>query len=331
MLFSKIQPFKEEIMQGQNVTSVSASYDSPVNVKGGYVINSADGKEGKLELSVTAVPVERNFVNTLGIKLIAGHNFTLGDEQQILPTDWAKRKYSFIINETAAKALGWKPEEAIGKRISMNGRAGEIRAVARDFNFASLHQEITPIVLMPEYDYFGKLLIKISGNNVVNTLTNIKTTWRSFYPNVPFESHFLDQEYDEMYQTEQRTGGILMVFTVVCIFISCLGLFGLAVFSTKQRIKEVGIRKVLGASVINIVGLISFDFLKLVLFSILIASPIAWYAMNEWLQDFVYRTHIQWWAFALAGGMAILIAFITVGYQSLKAALANPVKSLKSE
>jgi putative ABC transport system permease protein len=122
-----------------------------------------------------------------------------------------------------------------------------------------------------------------------------------------------------------------MVFTVVCIFISCLGLFGLAVFSTKQRIKEVGIRKVLGASIINIVGLISFDFLKLVLFSILIASPIAWYAMNKWLQDFVYRTHIQWWSFALAGGLAILIAFITVGYQSVKAALANPVKSLKSE
>ncbi|MDB5143990.1 MAG: hypothetical protein JWQ66_2703 [Mucilaginibacter sp.] len=331
MPFSKIQPFKEEIMQGQNVTSVSASYDSPVNVRGGYVINGADGKAGKFELSVTAVPVERNFVNALGIKLIAGHNFTLGDEQQILPAGFEKRKYSFIINETAAKALGWKPEEAIGKRISMNGRAGEIRAVARDFNFASLHQEITPIVIMPEYDYFGKLLIKISGNNVVNTLTNIKNSWKSFYPNVPFESHFLDQEYDEMYQTEQRTGGILMVFTVVCIFISCLGLFGLAVFSTKQRIKEVGIRKVLGASVINIVGLISFDFLKLVLFSILIASPIAWYAMNKWLQDFVYRTHIQWWAFALAGGLAVLIAFITVGYQSVKAALANPVKSLKSE
>jgi putative ABC transport system permease protein len=270
-------------------------------------------------------------VNTLGIKLIAGNNFTQADEQQILPAGIEKRKYSFIINETAAKALGWKSEEAIGKRISMNGRAGEIRAVARDFNFASLHKEITPIVIMPEYDYFGKMLIKISGNNVVNTLANIKSIWRSFYPNVPFESHFLSQEYDEMYQTEQRTGGILMVFTVVCIFISCLGLFGLAVFSTKQRIKEVGIRKILGASVINIVGLISFDFLKLVLFSILIASPVAYYVMNKWLQDFVYRAHIQWWAFALAGGLAILIAFITVSYQSVKAAIANPVKSLKSE
>ncbi|MDB5024714.1 MAG: hypothetical protein JWP78_2469 [Mucilaginibacter sp.] len=331
MPFSKIQPFKEEIMQGQDVISVSASYDSPVNVRGGYSINSADGKAGKLELSVTALPVERNFVNTLSIKLIAGNNFTLADEQQILPADQEKRKYSFIINETAAGALGWKPEEAIGKRINMNGRKGEVRAVARDFNFASLHQQITPIVIMPEYDYFSKLLIKISGNNVVNSLTHIKNSWRSFYPDVPFESHFLDQEYDQMYQTEQRTGGILTVFTMVSIFISCLGLFGLAVFSTKQRIKEVGIRKVLGASVVNIVGLISSDFLKLVLFSILIASPIAYYAMNKWLQDFVYRTHIPWWAFALAGGLAILIAFITVGYQSLKSALANPVKSLKSE
>jgi putative ABC transport system permease protein len=331
MAFSKIQPFKQQIMQQQGVSSVSASYDSPINVRGGYIINGADGKAGKLELSVTAIPVERDFAPTLGIKLIAGNNFTLADEQQILLPDMEKRKYSFIINETAARALGWKPEKAIGKRISMNGRVGEVRAVAHDFNFASLHKEISPIVLMPEYDYFGKLLIKVSGNNVVNTMNNIKNSWKSFYPNVPFESHFLDQEYEEMYQTEQRMGSILTAFTMVSVFISCLGLFGLAVFNTKQRIREVGIRKVLGASVINIVGLISFDFLKLVLFSILIASPIAYFIMNKWLQDFVYRTHIQWWAFALAGGMAILIAFMTVGYQSLKAALANPVKSLKSE
>jgi putative ABC transport system permease protein len=331
MSFTKIQAFRDQIMQQQGVKSVSASYDSPVNVGGGYSINAAEGKTGNLQLSVTAIPVERNFVNTLGIKLIAGNNFTLGDEKQVLDTSYQKRKYSFIINETAAKALGWKPDEAIGKRIDMNGRKGEIRAVARDFNFASLHQEISPIVIFTEYDYFGKLLIKTSGPDVVNTVNHIKNSWRSFYPNVPFESHFLDQEYDAMYQTEQRTGEILMVFTLVTIFISCLGLFGLAVFSTKQRIKEVGIRKVLGASVFNIVGLISSDFLKLVFFSIIIASPIAYFVMNKWLQDFVYRTHIQWWSFVLAGGLAILIAFLTVSYQSVKAAMSNPVKSLKSE
>jgi putative ABC transport system permease protein len=331
MSFTKIQAFRDQIMQQQGVKSVSASYDSPVNVGGGYSINAAEGKTGNVNLSVTAIPVEKSFVNTLGIKLIAGNNFTLGDEKQVLDTSYQKRKYSFIINETAAKALGWKSDEAIGKRIDMNGRKGEIRAVARDFNFASLHQEISPIVIFTEYDYFGKLLIKTSGTDVVNTVNHIKNSWRSFYPNVPFESHFLDQEYDAMYQTEQRTGGILTVFTLVTIFISCLGLFGLAVFSTKQRIKEVGIRKVLGASVCNIVGLISLDFLKLVFFSIVIASPIAYFVMNKWLQDFVYRTHIQWWSFVLAGGLAILIAFLTVSYQSVEAAMSNPVKSLKSE
>ncbi len=329
--FSKIQAFKNQLMQQQSVKSISASYDSPVNVQGGYTINSAEGNSDKMELSVTAIPVERNFTNTLGIKLIAGNNFTLGDEQQVLDTNYQKRKYSFIINETAAKALGWKAEDAVGKRIALGDRVGEIRAVTHDFNFASLHQQVAPIILFPQYDYFGKLLIKTSGADMANTVSQIQKTWKSFYPNTPFESHFLDEEYEAMYQTEQRTGSILTVFTLVTIFISCLGLFGLAVFSTRQRVREVGIRKILGAGVLNIVGLISSDFIKLVLLSILIASPVAYYVMNKWLQDFVYRTHIQWWVFVSAGGLALLIAFLTVSYQSVRAAMANPVKSLRSE
>lgn len=331
MPFSKIQPFKEAIMQQQGVAGVTASYDSPVNIRGGYTIDSVQGKTGKFQLSVTAIPVEKDFVNTLGIKLVAGTNFTLADEQQILPSDNSKRHYSFIINESAARALGWKPDDAIGKRIDMNGRNGEIRGVTHDFNFASLHQEISPIVIMPEYDYFGKLLIKTTGASVVNIVDNIRKSWKSFYPGVPFESHFLDQEYDELYQNDQRTSDILTSFTLVSVFISCLGLFGLAVFSTKQRIKEVGIRKVLGASVMNIAGLISADFLKLVGLAILVATPVAWYIMHRWLDDFVYRTQMSWWIFALAAGLAIFIALATVGYQAIKAALANPVKSLRSE
>jgi putative ABC transport system permease protein len=325
------QPFKNEILQQRGVKAVTASYDSPVNVRGGYVLKGAEGIPGKLQLAITAIPVERDFIQTLGIKLIAGHNFTLADEKQVMDTSMEKRKYGFILNETAVKALGWKPEQAIGKRIDMNNRVGEIRAVARDFNFASLHQEVTPIVLFPEYDYFGKLLIKTSANDMANTEAQIKKSWKSFYPNVPFESHFLNQEYEDMYKTEQRTGGILTVFTLVTVFISCLGLFGLAVFSTQQRVREVGIRKVLGAGVFNIVALISSDFLKLVFLSVLIASPVAYFVMNKWLQDFVYRTHIQWWVFASSAGLAILIAFLTVSFQSIKAAMANPVKSLRSE
>jgi putative ABC transport system permease protein len=329
--YDKVKAFKDGLMQQQGVKNISASYDSPVNVRGGYTINAAEGIPGNLHIDITAIPVERNFVNTLGIKIIAGHNFTLGDEQQILDTNKQKRKYSFILNMAALKALGWKTEEAIGKRITMAGRIGEIRAITPDFNFASLHQEVTPIVLFPEYEYFGKLLIKTSGADMTSTMGLIQKSWKSFYPNIPFEAHFLDQEYEAMYQTEQRTGGILTVFTLVTIFISCLGLFGLAVFSTRQRVREIGVRKILGAGVFNIVGLISSDFLRLVLLSILIASPIAYYVMHQWLQDFVYHTHIQWWIFVCAGALAMLIAFLTVGYQSIKAAIANPVKSLKNE
>lgn len=158
----------------------------------------------------------------------------------------------------------------------------------------------------------------------------VKEKWSAFNPATPFEYHFLDQEFDDMYKAEQRTGSILTAFTLVTIFISCLGLFGLAVFSTRQRVKEVGVRKVLGASVFSIVKLVSGDFLKLVIISVIIASPIAWYAMHRWLLDFAYKISIQIWVFIAAGAVAILIAFITASVQSLKAALTNPVKSLRS-
>lgn len=329
--FADVKAFGNTLLQHTGVKNFTASYDSPVAVRGGYSIDQAEGIAGKVDMMVTAIPVERNFVNTLGIRLIAGTNFTLGDEQRVLDTIPSDQKYSFILNESAAKMLGWKPDEAIGKHIDMNGRAGEIRGVAKDFNFESLHTGIAPIVIFPEYHYFGKMLIKTTGNDMAGTMAMIKSNWHNFYPNKPFEAHFLDQEYEELYQTEQRTSGILVAFTLVTIFISCLGLFGLAIFSTKQRVREVGIRKVMGASVTGIVGLISWDFLKLVLISLFIASPLAYYVMGKWLQDFVYRIHIQWWVFALSALLAMLIAFLTVGYQSVKAAVANPVKSLRSE
>lgn len=329
--YDDAKTFGNALLQHPGVKSFTASYDSPVAVRGGYTINGAEGIPGKVDMMVTAIPVERNFINTLGIKLIAGTNFTLGDEQRVLDTNMEKRQYSFILNESAIRSLGWKPEQAIGKRINMNGRAGEIRGVAKDFNFESLHTGIAPIVIFPEYNYFGKMLIKTTGNDMAGTMAMIKNNWHNFYPNKPFEPHFLDQEYEDMYKTEQRTSGILVAFTLVTIFISCLGLFGLAIFSTKQRVREVGIRKVLGATVPGIVRLISWDFLKLVIFSVFIASPLAYYIMSKWLQDFVYRITIQWWVFALSALLAMLIAFITVGYQSVKAAMANPVKSLRNE
>lgn len=331
MPYSKIETFKTEISRQTGVLGSTASYDSPVNVGGGYSINIAEGKNADFNLSVTAIPIEKSFTKTLGIKLVAGSDLDLGDEQQVLDTAESKRRFSFILNEKAVKAMGWKPEQAIGKKIGLNGRMGTIKAVAKDFNFASLHEEITPIVMFPEYDWFGKLLVKTSGKNTANTIAAIQASWHKFYPNAPFEYHFLDQEFEALYKTDQRTGSILTAFTIVTIFISCLGLFGLAVFSTRQRVKEIGIRKVLGAGVLSIVSLVSFDFIKLVLIAILISSPLAWYAMHTWLQDFAFRAEIHWWVFVIAGGAAALIAFLTVSYQSVKAALSNPVNSLRSE
>jgi len=329
--YNKIQALRTTLIQQQGIKGVSASYDSPVNIAGGYTIDKAEGTTGNLNVMVTGIPVERNFINTLGIKLIAGNDFTLGDEQRVLDTNSQKRIYGFILNESAVKSLGWKPNDAIGKQISMNGRQGEIRGVASDFNFASLHQKITPIAIFPEYDYFGKLLIKVSSADMLNTVKSIERDWKSFFPDSPFDMHFLDQEYDELYQNDQRTSDILIVFAFITIFLSCLGLFGLVVFSTRQRTREIGIRKVLGASITNILGIISWDFLRLVALAIIISSPIAYYAMSKWLQGFVYRINMQWWVFVLAGSIAMLIAFFTISFQSIKAAIANPVKSLRSE
>ncbi len=332
MPYTQIEAFKNNLNAQQGVLSTTACYDSPVAIRGGYVITAAEGKAANYKLSVTAIPVEKNFLNTLGIKVIQGSNFTLADEQQVTVAVDSLRKYSFIINESAAKALGWTPKQAVGKRIAMGQmRVGTVKAVTQDFNFASLHREITPVVIFAEYNWFGKLLIKTSGRDQKKILAGIKTEWKSFYPNIPFEYHFLDAEYDAMYQSEQRTSNILTMFTGITIFISCLGLFGLAVFTTKQRFKEVSIRKVMGAGVAHIVGLISSDFLKLVFIAVLIASPLAWFVMNKWLQDFAYRIPMQWWVFLLAGGLSMVIAFLTVSFQSVKAALLNPVKSLRSE
>ncbi|MBD1392261.1 FtsX-like permease family protein [Mucilaginibacter glaciei] len=331
MPYSSMEPFKNDLMQQPGVQGATATYDSPVNVRGGYSINSADGKASDFELSVIAMPVEKSFIKTMGIHLVQGNDLDLGDEQRVLTPKSEERNYSFILNETAIRAMGWKPKDAIGKHIGLNGRMGTIKAIAKDFNFTSLHDKISPIVMFPEYDWFGKLLVKTNGKNTANTIAAVQTKWHKYYPNTPIEFHFLDQEFEAMYKTEQRTGSILKAFTVVTIFISCLGLFGLAVFSTRQRVKEIGIRKVLGANVMSIVTLISADFLKLVVIAVIISSPLAWYAMGKWLQDFAYRIEINWWVFAVAGGTAILIAFITVSYQSIKAALSNPVKSLRSE
>jgi len=215
--------------------------------------------------------------------------------------------------------------------IDNNGKKKvyQVIGVVKDFHFKSLHESITPLLMVYENNW--GLIVKIKTQDASGLLESMKTQWKSFGVEEPFSYAFMDDLVNQTYQAEQKTGLVLSIFGMLTIFIACLGLFGLATFTAEQRIKEIGVRKVLGANITQIIGLLSKDFLKLVLIACVFAFPIAWYAMHKWLQSFAYKIEISWWIFVLAACLSMFIAFLTVGYQSLKAALMNPVKSLKTE
>ena len=207
-----------------------------------------------------------------------------------------------------------------------------IIGVVKDFHFKDLHSGIESYgFLLNRQPYYNYLIAHVKADNIQSTIKSIGVDWTKLNPNEPFEYSFLDQDFQKNYMAEERLSSIIRYFTIIAIFISCLGLFGLTTFSVEQRIKEIGIRKVLGASTSGIVSLLSKDFLKLVMIAFVIASPVAWWAMNKWLQAFAYRISVQWWIFALAGFLALLIAFATMSFQAVKAAISNPVKSLRTE
>jgi len=274
------------------------------------------------------VATDYDFIPAYGIPMAAGRNFSRA---------YGADTNSFILNVAATKVLGLaNPREAVGKNFSYGNTKGKVIGVTGDFHFESMHQKILPMIfIMPNLaqasNSFGSLSVKIRGNNISAALVHIEKTWKSFLPEIPFEYTFLDENFDQLYKSEQRQGTLFTVFACIAIFIACLGLFGLSAFAITQRVKEIGIRKVLGASVGGIVGLLSKDFLKLVTLAALIAFPVAWYVMHNWLQDFAYRISIQWWIFLAAGILAALVALVTIGLQAIRAASANPVKSLRSE
>jgi putative ABC transport system permease protein len=221
-------------------------------------------------------------------------------------------------------------KDAVGKLITNNGENYRIVGVMQDFNFASLREKIGPMML--QFGFSPSMMtIKFGGGDVGKAIADVSDLWKKFSPDQPIRYTFLDQDFAAMYADVQRTGSLFTSFAILAITIACLGLFALSAFLAEQRTKEIGIRKILGASVQGITTLLSVNFVKLVLLAFLIASPIAWWAMNKWLQEFAYRVPIRWWMFAAAGSSAILIALITVSFQSVNAALANPVKSLRSE
>ncbi|MBO0930848.1 ABC transporter permease [Fibrella aquatilis] len=326
----KISTLKSEFKRNAGVAQVSLAYESPVFVNGGYSMHRADRPESQNKL-VTGLVIDADFIKTMGIRLLTGEDLTTADMARVndLAVDSLDR-FRFILNEAGARAMGWTPQTALGQAMNVNGRAGKVKAVVADFHFASLKQQIGPLVLFHQGGG-NVILVKTGGGQLPETLAALERTWKQLLPNQPFAYQFMDQEFNSLYTSELRTGRIFSVFAFLSIFLGCLGLFGLSAYTTAQRTKEIGVRKVLGASVMSIVTLLSKDFLTLVGIAFVVAAPLAWWAMHRWLQDFAYRVDIAWWVFALAGVLAVGIALLTVSFQSVKAALMNPVKSLRSE
>ena len=326
-----LNTIKTEFKTNPDVLSLTKANNEPINIVSGYSMSRAD-QVGKGGISVNANVVDEDFIKTIGAKIIAGTDFTEQDSKDVLePTEQDKKKYHYILNESAAKALGWTPEEAIGKKMFLGEqRPGIVKAVVKDFNFSSFHDPIKPLVLFNE-PWGGSLLVKLSGKHLPQTLAFLESKWKQLIQHRPFEYRFLDDDYNKLYQSEIRLGKVLNIFATIAILLAALGLFGLSAYSIQQRTKEIGIRKVLGASVPNVITLLSKDFLSLVIVASIIAFPIAWWVMHQWLQDFVYRVSIGWWIFLIAGIIAIIITLLTVSFLAIKAAVANPVKSLRTE
>lgn len=327
-LGNQITAFKNQVLQLPGVISGTVSGFLPVTSSSrndhsyskDAVMNSQNG------IDMQTWTIDYDYIKTIGLDIVRGRNFS---------REFGSDSEAVILNESAARFLGDK--DPVGQKIySLNDNLSKTQAsfniigVVRNFNFESLRKDVGPLCFRlgnnPHLASF-----KINSGNANSLIAQIQTKWKAMASGMPFSYRFLDESFNEMYNAEQRVGKIALIFSVLAIFIACLGLFGLATYMTEQRTKEIGIRKVLGASVPGIVRMISKDFIKLVLLSALVAFPIAWYAMNKWLQDFAYRINMSWWIFLTAGLLTICIALITISFQSIKAAIVNPVKSLRTE
>jgi putative ABC transport system permease protein len=326
---ARIPLLKQEFTSNSSVLSVSRCSRSPVE-GGGYNMRSSSMPADE-QFAVTANPVDEDYVRTTGMHLIAGENLSLRDEKDAALEDPKLRVYHFLLNESASRQLGWTPTEAVGKKMFLgDGRAGFVKGVIEDYHFESLHQPIRPIVLFTE-DRGSELLIKLNGQKLPNAIAFLESKWKKLVPERPFEYRFLDDDYNKLYSSEHKLGMMMNIFSGLAIILACLGLFGLSSYSVQQRIKEIGVRKILGASINNIVVLISGSFVRLTFFALLIALPLAWWSMSEWLSDFAYRTKNDLGAYAIAGLAVILLSLLTVSYQAMRAARSNPVSNLRTE
>jgi putative ABC transport system permease protein len=286
------------------------------------------GSMQPIKVDLKYITTDYGFIPAYGIKMAAGRNFS-----RAFINDTA----NYVINEAAVQSLGWKTaENALNKDVSYGGIKGKVIGVVEDFHFESLHQKIIPLLFQlpsEKNGFYNHISVKIDGNNIQSAISTISDTWHKYLPNVPFDYTFLDERFQRLYSAEQQQATLFTTFSFIAIFIACLGLFGLSAFTISQRVKEIGVRKVLGASIPQIVTELSKNFLILVIISAIIALPVSGILMFNWLHDFAFRVSLieNWWVFVMAAVLALIIAFVTISFQSVKAALANPVKSLRSE
>lgn len=319
------EAISQQLKENSGITEVSRSSRIPsvrlLDSWDAYVMKG--DSMAPADITIKSLAVDPDFIPTYKIQMAAGRNFS-----REYPTD---KTEGFILNATAARILGWKnPQDAVGNRFGYGNIRGQIVGVTQDYHFESLHQKVPPVVMF-QHGNMRWVSVQISGGSISASIAHIKQVWESRFPGRPFVYEFLDERFGRLYAREQTQQLLFGIFAGIAIFISCLGLLGLSMFMAELRIKEIGVRKVLGASVSSLVVLLSNDFLKLVLIAILIASPIAWYAMQRWLQEFAYHTTISAWIFIGAGALSAAIAILTISFQSIKAALKNPIASLKSE
>ncbi len=327
------QAIKEAIEQVPNVVSVSCGAEETTHIQWDDEVTKSNSFSAT-PLFVNASPTDIDFVKTMGLHIMAGSDYTLSDWMQL--SDANDPHTSFMLNETLVKALGWSPEEAIGKTIYRGGSGGQkgiVKAVVKDFNFASLHEPVKSLVIFLDsnHRHIFQAFVKVSGNNLPATIDALGKVWKQRVSHRPFQYYFLDDSFNSLYHSEQQTAQIFSVFAGLAILLACLGLFALTAYTAIQRTKEIGIRKVLGASVADIVAMLSKDFVILVLIGLFVAIPVSWVAATKWLQGFAYRINITPVVFLIAGCSVIMITLVTVSFQAIKAAIANPVKSLRTE
>jgi putative ABC transport system permease protein len=322
---NNIEAIKKSLADQPGVVSVAASRAVP----GEFLPNAGtqiEGPDGQMQQQGPFIyEIDFDFIPVFHIPLIAGRNYS-----RAFLSDSA---HSMVINEAAAKLFGYSnPADAVGKKFSQWGRTGTVIGVVKDFNFRSLHQAVEPLTLRYGYpDNLNRIAVSIKGNNVQATVARLKKTWDRMAPQRPFMYHFLDESFSGQYEADQHFGKLFTFFSYLAICIACLGLFGLSTFIAQQRVKEIGVRKVLGSSISGIVLLLSKDFIKLILIALVIATPLCVWAMNQWLQGFAYRITIGPVVFIEAGMISLGVALITMAWQSVKAATSNPVDSLRSE